>query len=247
MDEILKTFKKEGTLHHAYLITGTIKGNLSYLHDAIKNIIGVDIKSYPDYHLYFTSSFSVDDSRLIIEKQKTKSFVGSPENGTGMRFFVIAAHSFTTEAQNGLLKVLEEPVSGNHFFILTTTEDVLLSTLRGRLHHIEGEKLSYDDLDGWCNSFINADIVTRLLMVEKFLKEGEKNNDEKLIRHRSRDVLNQIEKIFFDQILTNQKNQNLAISKFLTELIKMKEYLNETSASPRLIFEYVVFICPPGV
>ena len=40
---------KEG-LHHAYLITGDIEANIDKLQGAIENIIGTDIKSYPDYY-----------------------------------------------------------------------------------------------------------------------------------------------------------------------------------------------------
>ena len=238
MHQILETFKNEGRIHHAYLITGDIEKNIKKLRSEIEKIVGGDLSSYPDYHFNVAAIFSVNDGRLLIEKQKTKSF------GGGGRFFVIAAHSFTPEAQNSLLKVLEDPIAGNHFFILTTTDELLLPTLRSRLAHIQGEELSYGEIEDWCHKFIMADVTSRFVMIEKLLKDGSGDDDDKTQKHKVRDIFSQIEKVFADRIMVGTPSQNQSDAKFLTELLAMKGYLNDTAPSLRLILEYIAFICP---
>jgi hypothetical protein len=236
MESILETFKNEGSLHHAYLITGDITENIAKLRSTIEKIIGSDIDAYSDYHLHFTPAFTIDDSRDLIEKQNTKSF------GGGKRFFVLASYSFNNIAQNGLLKVLEDPIADNHFFILTTTGETLLPTLRGRLLHVEGAELNYNSIEGWCNSFIKADITNRLVMVEKLLKEY-KEEDDKQAKQKVKDIFSQIEKVFADNIKDNGAGQTKN-AEFLSELIRMKCYLNDTAPALRLILEYIAFTCP---
>ena len=242
MQTILETLKNSGSLHHAYLITGDTSENLEKLRCTLEKIVGVNLSSHPDYYQHVTPSFSIADSRQLIERQKTKSF-SHLQNGAseGMRFFVVVADSFTIEAQNGLLKVLEDPIASSHFFILTTRGDLLLPTLYSRLSHMEGDKLSYNSLEDWCNSFINRDVVGRLLMVEKFLKE---NEGDKLLRHKTRDIFNQIEKILSEKLVSDNMAQSKIQGLFLTLLINMKDYLNDVAPATRLILEYIAFSCP---
>lgn len=242
MHPILETFKKEGDIHHAYLITGDITENISKLRDAIEKIIGTDILSYPDYHLYFTPAFNVLDSRELIERQNTMSFKG------GKRFFVIASYSFNNVAQNGLLKVLEEPIPDHHFFILSNTEELLLPTLRSRLFHIDGEKLSYNEIEGWCNDFIRADIPERLVMIREILDEddGEEKDDmaNKYRIQKVKGICNQIEKVFYERIKQEDYKEKVKDGKFLSELMRQKAYLSDTAPALRLILEYIAFTCP---
>ncbi len=238
MHLILETFKREKTLHHAYLITGDIDANIASLRGALEKIIGDDFNSYPDFSLKQVAQFAIQDSRELIERQKTFSF------GGGMRFFVIAAHSFTTEAQNALLKVLEEPIAGNHFFLLIPTKELLLPTLRSRLLHIEGEVLIHDEIADWCDKFIGGSVVDRLVLVEKLLKAEGDDEENKMAKHKVRDIFDRIEKVFSEKILSRKNEQSQKEAKFLAELIRMKSYLNDKAPSLRLILEYISFICP---
>lgn len=226
----------KGALHHAYLITGDITENITKLKDAIEEIVGENLDNYPDYHFHFTPAFTIEDCRDLIERQKTVSFSGR------MRFFVVASYSFNNFAQNGLLKVLEDPIPGNHFFILTTAGETLLSTLRSRLLHIEGALLNYDSIEDWCSSFIKVDITNRLVMIEKLLKE-DKGEDDKQTKQKVKDILSQIEKVFANKN-RNSDVDHMQNTNFLSEIIRMKAYLNDTAPAPRLILEYIAFICP---
>jgi len=55
------------------------------------------------------------------------------------KYIIFGAKSFTPEAQNSLLKVLEEPPRNIEFIIISPTKSNLLQTIRSRLPIIKGE------------------------------------------------------------------------------------------------------------
>lgn len=229
------SFQKD-SLHHAYLITGDMGKNLDALQVAIKNLVGAELRGHPDYFILKTSNFVVVDSETIIERQKTRSFSG------GLRFFVIVAESFTPEAENKLLKVLEEPILGNHFFLVCESEEAFMPTLRSRLFHISGEEAGINEFETFAKKFIKEDVTGRIEMIGKFTKDDEDENTEKKIRLKTKNILDQIEMIISREILEFDGAKQTSNAKFLSELIRVKGYLSDTAPSPRLILEYMAFI-----
>jgi DNA polymerase III delta prime subunit len=69
----------------------------------------------------------IDDVRALIKEAYLMPLVGTK------RVFLLAYSSFTEEAQNALLKLLEEPPTTARFYVITERADVLLPTLRSRL------------------------------------------------------------------------------------------------------------------
>lgn len=64
-----------------------------------------------------------------------------------VRIFVIRyAHLMTVEAQNALLKILEEPPAGVYFFLLCENSSLLLPTVRSRAPVLKMSVLSDDEL-----------------------------------------------------------------------------------------------------
>ncbi len=75
------------------------------------------------------------------------------------KYIIFGASKFTKEAQNSLLKVLEEPPRNIEFIIISPTKSNLLSTVRSRLPIVQGTvthgtmqvelnlaRLDYDDI-----------------------------------------------------------------------------------------------------
>lgn len=79
-----------------------------------------------DVHHYEANRLGVGEARQIAEQawRRPGKAVES--------IFVIRARDLTAEAQNALLKLLEEPPSGIRFFLVVPHERVLLPTLRSR-------------------------------------------------------------------------------------------------------------------
>lgn len=84
------------------------------------------VKNDPDYHYLAGDETGVNEIRAIIEELSKAAFEG------GMRAIVISsAHAMTREAQNALLKTLEEPPKGV-IFLLCGNADGMLSTIISR-------------------------------------------------------------------------------------------------------------------
>lgn len=84
------------------------------------------VKNDPDYHYLAGEETGVNEIRAIIEELSKAAFEG------GMRAIVISnAHAMTREAQNALLKTLEEPPKGV-IFLLCGNADGMLSTTISR-------------------------------------------------------------------------------------------------------------------
>ena len=62
------------------------------------------------------------------------------------KYIIFGGKSFTKEAQNSLLKVLEEPPRNIEFIIISPTKSNLLPTVRSRLPIIKGEITHLDTL-----------------------------------------------------------------------------------------------------
>jgi len=71
--------------------------------------------------------FGIDDVRTLQQLASVRPFVEP------FRSFVICAKTLTPQAQNALLKILEEPPHSAQFFVVVPHENILLPTLRSRL------------------------------------------------------------------------------------------------------------------
>jgi DNA polymerase III delta prime subunit len=114
--------------HHAYFFTGDSVKALDFLD---KNM-DVQKQGNPDYIFQKMEALSIDDARDIKLVHSKKPFGEK-------RIFVIQTESISSESQNALLKVFEEPEPNNHFFIIIENPQ-LLPTLKSRVQIIHFEK-----------------------------------------------------------------------------------------------------------
>ena len=224
--------------HHAYLLVGNTDSSLLDLKEKLGKYLGKKAESHPDYFELTAPSFEVEDSRRLRERAQTG---GVGDNG---RFFVISANSFTREAQNALLKLFEEPVVGHHFYILVTDEEIILPTLKSRMEIVSirsgGDEENYKQ---FAEEFLKEDVIGRTILIEKFIK-SEEDDEEKALRHKTKEILNQMEEILASSLSKQTGEKKVKIAEFLHELLRVKNYLNDTSPSARMILEYLSFICP---
>src|SRR3989338_3455084 len=87
---------------------------------------GVAVKGNPDLYVRTYKQFGVEEARELRERAGSRPIAGP------YRVFVVATPGMTTEAQNALLKTLEEPPAGAMFFFIIPAPETLLPTLRSR-------------------------------------------------------------------------------------------------------------------
>ena len=88
----------------------------------------------------FEGTFKIEDARDAIYEARISSET--------QKYIILAASDFTFEAQNALLKVLEEPPKNTKFYLLTKRKNSLLDTALSRLsvqNHIK--KLPREDFE----------------------------------------------------------------------------------------------------
>jgi DNA polymerase III delta prime subunit len=89
-------------------------------------------------------------SRLGVEESHLVQNIATIHSLTDKKYIVISAGDITSDAQHSLLKLLEEPPAGVHFFIFVHQPHTLLATLKSRCVPIglfldEERKISKND------------------------------------------------------------------------------------------------------
>lgn len=147
-EALINNFKQrclKNTLSHAHLIAGEDgvgKGKLANI--LAKFILNGDLdRKYVDIINYSSekSSFGVDDVRDIIEEVYKKPFEKDKK--------VIIIHEgnkLTIQAQNALLKTIEEPPKGVYIIILCESLQLILDTIKSRCEIYKLKPLTKSEL-----------------------------------------------------------------------------------------------------
>ncbi len=147
-EALINNFKQrclKNTLSHAHLIAGEDgdgKGKLANI--LAKLILNGDLdREYVDIINYSSekSSFGVDDVRDIIEEVYKKPFEKDKK--------VIIIHEgnkLTIQAQNALLKTIEEPPKGVYIIILCESLELILDTIKSRCEIYKLKPLTKSEL-----------------------------------------------------------------------------------------------------
>jgi DNA polymerase III delta prime subunit len=125
----------------------------------------------------------------------------------------------TMQAQNALLKTLEEPGEGNHFFLVAPYEDILLPTLRSRMqvYKREAERDTASP-----QKFLALSPVKRLDFTKKF-KDDERDLGS-----------------FLDSLLTHLKGSRR--DNDVRKVFELRRYADDTSSDSRLILEHLSLV-----
>ena len=145
---LIENFKSRcsnGNLSHAQLISGEDGIGKSILAEILgKLILNGDVnREYVDIINYkpIKTSFGVDDVRDIIDEVNKKPFEGDKK--------VIIIHQgnkLTIQAQNALLKTIEEPQTEVYIIILCESLELILDTIKSRCEIYKLTPLTKDEL-----------------------------------------------------------------------------------------------------
>ncbi len=230
---------------HSFVIEAESEEGIAHVLSWLASELKMETKGNPDIIISRHKLFSVEDARTVTQHASQKAFSG--EN----RAIIITAHRVYHQAQNALLKLFEEPSPGTHLFLILPTLGGLLPTLRSRVQvlHIKNNDslIPHESKYGPTRSiFPDADL---------FLKGGREkrnaiiksltNGKDEESRHKKREeaiaLINGMESIGY-QIFSKKRSNNLTA--FLTDLVTLRGFLYERSASLKMILSHLSIVIP---
>jgi len=93
-----------------------------------------------------------------------------PARGRARVFVVTEAERMSNQAQNALLKTLEEPPGPGYLILIATSSDAMLATTRSRCHHVRFGRLPTASVVSWLVDRHGAEAASAQLLAE--LAEG---------------------------------------------------------------------------
>lgn len=175
-----------------------------------------------------TASFGIEDIRTM---QKTAYL--APSHGLEKCIILNNAQLLTPEAQNALLKILEEPPAHTTFILSATTDATMLPTIvsRCRIQKIERAAQGLDDdrknkILSQLNKIEKGSIADRLTLAEDLAAD----KDKLALWFEETTVLAR------QQMLDNP--DDIQIVKAIERLLQAYKIFQTTNVSPRMILEH---------
>ena len=220
-------------LYHSYVVEGspeiTAKELLTFL-----EVRGDIEKNNPDVICQVYESFTMDNS-VEIKDWHSKSGITD-----GKRICIIATKFINREAEQTLLKIIEEPAENTHFFIIVPDSSVLLPTIISRTHIIKTEQQDNKNLQKEVISFIKSSPKERVDAVALMIKNNKDEENSGQLRYYATSFVNEIESIFYQKWKKDKNDKNTLF--ILDELQKARGYLSTPGASVKMILEHLALM-----
>ncbi len=219
------------TLHHAYLLLGEQESVRAELF-ALLAEAGVATLGNPDFHEYVCDPFLLEHASTLRSEQSMQSMGAK-------KFFIISFTTMMHEAQNALLKTLEEPTAGTHFFFITRTEQSLLPTVRSRMQVVRNRAQKGSDAakNADAKKFLSASLPVRMKTIEQFTKV--KADEKGEAKESARVFLESLE-----HVLQSHLHTNASIASLLESVITAKRYLMDRAPSLKILLEHLALTLP---
>ena len=187
---------------------------------------GILVPHDPDLYVREYAQFKVADARALRERAELRSI-----EGRGRVFIVVTATLFP-DAQNALLKTIEEPRAGASFFFIVPSPDVLLPTLRSRL---QVSSLRADAALDDARAFLAAPAEKRLDILKPLYTHDE--DEERDVRGAT-DLLRGVEAVLARRLADPAAREGLRA------VYRARRYLSDKGALLKPLLEQVALLAP---
>lgn len=218
--------------HHAYYLIGSDSVRAE-LHSMLDKTHKIQAQANPDFFDRVYETFVIDDAREV------KTFHGMrPVTETGKKVFVLQMNGITVEAQNALLKLLEEPAEYAHFFIVIPSAHLLLPTVKSRMRFVSSDVAEKSVTAGvevevysLAEKLLTLSAAKRLEEVKKLIDDISK---EKKTKQDAIDLLNAIQAVVYEE-------RGVKEGKSALETIELaRNYIHDRAPSVKMLLEYVM-------
>ncbi len=181
---------------------------------------GLSVVGNPDLYVREYSGFGIEEARELRERASLRP-VGD------RRVFIITTSGITAEAQNALLKTLEDPPADALFFFIVPSPHTLLPTLRSRAQILNVETAAHHSVDAM--AFLAAPISRRMDLLKPLLEKGD---DEK------RDMQS------IAKFLSSLEHGLAKQPESLRAVYRARKYLGDKGALIKPLLEQVALLVP---
>ena len=211
--------------HHAYFYEGPFALLEALAKDARERF---DFKKEgdPDVHVVAQEKFGINESRALVERATLKS-------SAGRALFVVGVSFITTQAQQALLKLFEEPQAGLVFVVLLP-HGTLLPTMRSRMMRYPSEVEGETPVS--VKKFLSASGKARSDEITRLLKDDDGAKD------RAREFLLALEAELYARLRESNNKKELLAG--LEEVQKVRDYLHDTAPSMKMLLEHLALVLP---
>ena len=159
------------------------------------------------------------------------------------KIFIIAFNTMTSEAQNALLKTIEEPTQDTHFFFITRTKETLIPTLRSRMQIVPLESEAHADTKKVGEKFLKASLPERFDMIEPLTKA--KKDDKSEAKEEARVFLVSLERALYAHLSRAALDRShLEVAQALEDVITTSKYLSDRAPSLKILLEQLAMTVP---
>ena len=210
--------------HHAFLIPHRYES----IRDALHARLNAD-ENAPEIVEMIEGTFPIDRVRQLIDLALRKS----EDRG---QVFLVAFDSILHEAQNALLKVLEEPVPRTHFFLITPNSHKLLPTVLSRLaaSPFDLTKVSPSEEGETFQAFLSATPSKRLDIIKPIIEAKDRRAAAELLRNIAV-ILEKKRKTFSDMT---------AWGETMRQLQALQSYSEDPASSVKMLLEHAALTLP---
>lgn len=210
--------------HHAYIYEGSQHEREALAREA-RTRFGFAEGHDPDVHVRTFEKFGIDESRWLTDAATLKP-------ASGRALYVLGIASITSEAQQALLKLFEEPQQGVVFVVLLP-HGLLLPTLRSRMLAYP-VRVASDEGAKDARTFLALTGKERSEFIAKLLKD----KDEEGSKERVRDFVNALERALQAQVKEPASRDGLE------DLAMVRDYLSDRAPSLKMLLEHLAVALP---
>lgn len=220
----LGELQKVENLHHAYIVSGSAEHGADGVL-AVLEARGVKTKGNPDVLALSFPELLVDNVRDLLLPFASLKPLGEH------KYLVVSFARANDQAQNALLKAVEESLGHTVFFFCIDAAGHLLPTLRSRCIVVESGKRKGESENEEAEEFLKESYEKRLARVEKMAGHVSKTQDRAPVR------------VFVTGLLSLMHGRG-AGTKTLRDLLDASRYLRLQGSSVKSILGHLAVSLP---
>lgn len=187
-------------------------------------------KGNPDVYVRIYKHFGVEEARELRSRASLKAL-------GDRRIFICAAADINREAQNALLKILEEESGGALFILIVPSPHTLLPTLRSRMQVLALDRAAPRESGIDTEKFLSASPQKRLDLLKTLLEKGE---DDRRDLAAILSFLSALE----ERLAKHLESLHTTRGEGLEAVYRARKYITDRGALVKPLLEHVALLMP---